>query len=98
MNKNQIGSTIESFLEEEGILEECNKVAKDRIKEYIKFSERMKKYWISVEDELPDYERFVLVFSKNKRISISFYSEHFKIWRNNLDIITHWMPLPEEPK
>lgn len=56
--------------------------------------------WISVDDDLPELEQYVLVYG-NKRASqamrIDWYSYTCKKWMIHADN-THWMPLPSPPE
>lgn len=68
--------------------------------------------WISVKDELPDFNDRVLVYNEQKRMDginhdyrvaeIRSISKDGALWyiTNNFRTtqITHWMPLPETPK
>lgn len=52
--------------------------------------------WISVEDELPESGKEVLVFrdyGDRKIIEVECWSNKFSI----LNCATHWMPLPSPP-
>lgn len=64
--------------------------------------------WISVEDELPTYEKhgvYQLVWTRHEdsitdsHITIAYESES-EWWTSEEQIegVTHWMPLPEPPK
>jgi len=57
-----------------------------------------KSNWISVKDELPDTDAYVLVFCKigAQRIRLSWYSTHSNRWMDYIDV-THWQKLPEFP-
>lgn len=65
--------------------------------------------WISVKDQIPDFDIKVLAYD-NQRIYIAFrskeldYNEHWTVSEpeNNYPwgctgAVTHWMPLPETP-
>jgi len=63
--------------------------------------------WISVKDRLPENDdNYLILFEYgryrfNERVIVGFYSNNK--WcvsghSNNLDTVTHWMPLPEPPK
>ncbi len=67
----------------------------------------MQDKWISVKDRLPENGNGVLVGRFNKRskfysIGIDNYMGYGKWWDKDYNeevwSITHWMPLPEEPK
>lgn len=53
--------------------------------------------WISVKDELPQDERYVLVCYKHRPLHITWYSITANQWMHNFAEITHWMDLPEKP-
>jgi hypothetical protein len=61
--------------------------------------------WISIENDLPDeYPYDVLVFGKSECgecfYDVAFYDGawHCGYWDDEIDNITHWMPLPEPPE
>ena len=58
--------------------------------------------WISVKDRLPDNCVEVLVYDTDCGIVIGWYDKKDGIFvaefMNELDAVTHWMPLPEPPK
>tara|TARA_R110002073_G_scaffold334223_2_gene523299 strand:- start:2074 stop:2412 length:339 start_codon:yes stop_codon:yes gene_type:complete len=61
--------------------------------------------WISVEDRLPEFFRYVLIYHPAMRCTLlgSFIkgSHKFRDVAGNSfykDDVTHWMPLPEPPK
>lgn len=58
--------------------------------------------WISVKDRLPDDCVEVLVYDTDCGIVIGWYNKKDDIFvaefMNELDAVTHWMPLPEPPK
>lgn len=58
--------------------------------------------WISIDDELPELLKRVLLFDKNGLGVLSGRLGHFGWYlEGDLDInssITHWQPLPEPPK
>lgn len=68
--------------------------------------------WISVDDELPIDEGFVLLLKDDGDIIIGQYyfeqspflsdTEYYQSinyeWLANLDEVTHWQPLPKPPK
>ncbi len=61
-----------------------------------------KREWISVEDRLPeDYEKYLLLLD-NGRITIGWYHEGAMQFVEDgiviINIVTHWMPLPEPPE
>lgn len=49
--------------------------------------------WISVKDRLPEYGRYVLVYSADDDFMTVEARHHFGLFQ-----ITHWMPLPEPPR
>lgn len=66
--------------------------------------------WISVKDELPNYREDVIVFTE-KHIDVGHLArgrygslwwerDSADLWKDNevLKDVTHWMPLPKEPK
>ena len=63
--------------------------------------------WISVEQELPELEKEVLIFYKGEQIQAGLYNgddglewwcELLGGWNIDWDKVTHWQPLPEPPK
>lgn len=67
--------------------------------------------WISVEEKLPDFEGAVLCMRKSHiRVGLSYqeilYFDYDEQWFKDMfrdffveeGCITHWMPLPEQPK
>ena len=56
--------------------------------------------WISVKDELPKNDEYVLTYlpSTAKYMRINWYSTFTERWTEGDDGISHWMPLPEPPK
>lgn len=58
--------------------------------------------WIPVEERLPERDTEVLVYAYNHNIWVWEY--HGNAWEaedgyyHELDVVTHWMPLPEPPK
>lgn len=68
--------------------------------------------WISVKDRLPDKQKQVLVYDHGKGIiTQGFKYQHSNVWHvttymDSINIftgevainVTHWMPLPDEPK
>ena len=64
--------------------------------------------WISVEERLPEYGKYVLVADERNRFiglfSLEKTEENYVFWRGmgswTMDVIaiTHWMPLPEPPE
>lgn len=59
--------------------------------------------WISIKDGLPKEGDKVLVYSVENahRYGIGFYSETYQAFFVNQfadDGVTHWIPLPKEPK
>lgn len=61
--------------------------------------------WISVKEKLPNKNRRVLFYSKNKIIVLGFFSDDGwteesseGICKLNYRNVTHWMPLPNPPK
>lgn len=61
-----------------------------------------KQEWISVEDRLPEHYEYCLLFLDNETMEIGWYHEVAKKFvvggLVTLNMITHWMPLPEAPK
>ena len=60
--------------------------------------------WVSVEDELPEKNTQVLMWSARWKIAEagSYYNQHFWVYSEIgdgyiADNITHWMPLPAPP-
>jgi len=59
--------------------------------------------WISVEDELPKEQSWVLVYADGAMNCMAYYKGEWKEWTSaqahNIVIgsITHWMPLPDKP-
>ena len=60
--------------------------------------------WVSVEDELPEDNTQVLMWSARWKIAEagSYYNQHFWVYSEIgdeyiADNITHWMPLPPQP-
>lgn len=54
--------------------------------------------WISVKDSLPEREQEVIVYTGNV-LKPSVITYHF--WEADMDSwtrVTHWMPLPQQPK
>ena len=58
-------------------------------------------HWISVKDRLPDNDDDVLVVTLF-RIDVAFYNRILDEWIDYIHdehiLVTHWMPLPEQPK
>lgn len=70
--------------------------------------------WISVKDRLPPHEQFVVVASniwrwpkiayfgdrklEHANLDSYFMSSPLRVFFKDLDVVTHWMPLPELPK
>lgn len=62
--------------------------------------------WISVKDQLPEKEVYVLVITKEKAYAIAFLSQFngkkewsiFDTHWIDFEDVTHWMPLPEKPE
>jgi|GEM_PF-2728006 hypothetical protein len=57
--------------------------------------------WIPVSERLPENQRDVLVFDRDKRIVVGFCSSWDQSWHEGthyLEWVTHWQPLPEPPK
>lgn len=56
--------------------------------------------WISVKDRLPENDEYVLTYCdcSTKSVRTNWYSTHRKAWHEGDDNITHWQPLPEDPK
>jgi len=55
--------------------------------------------WISVEDRMPEILEEVLAYSKNHGyILASLLSNNTWDAYDNVNDITHWMPLPEAPR
>ena len=61
--------------------------------------------WVSVEDELPENNTQVLMWSARWKIAEagSYYNQHFWVYSEIgdgyiADNITHWMPLPNPPE
>ena len=56
--------------------------------------------WISVEDDLPELYRDVLVFNGlevDKDYLDACPDSGIEYFKNNDDNVTHWMPLPSNP-
>lgn len=65
--------------------------------------ERLQKpQWIPVTERLPEFDTEVLVYAYNHNIWVWEY--HGNAWEaedgfyHEVDVVTHWMPLPEPPK
>lgn len=79
-------------------------MARDYLKEH--FEQKPK--WISVEERLPEYGKYVLVADERNRFiglfSLEKTEENYVFWRDmgswTMDVIaiTHWMPLPTPPE
>ena len=63
--------------------------------------------WISVKDRLPDEKNPVLMWSRRSRTVPTCAACQYELWDwhpeysphdYGLEMITHWMPLPEPPK
>lgn len=61
--------------------------------------------WISVDDELPEPYKSVLVLEENGEIHLCRYHDNCKRfyydgsdWDIKLGCVTHWQPLPQPPK
>lgn len=64
--------------------------------------------WINVKDGQPNHGDDVLIIDKNNRMAVATYNSSHESdqWRwytkhccgRELNIITHWIPLPEPPK
>ena len=61
--------------------------------------------WISVKDELPEFDEQVLIITdKQQKLVTKLVSKHIDAegetlnWSPDIHEITHWMPLPEPPK
>lgn len=52
--------------------------------------------WISVKDELPEFDDNYLVTGKDVELEVSHFDPDWG-WQPDFDI-THWMLLPEPPK
>jgi hypothetical protein len=105
--------TLEEFLERiDGIVKGLGIVESYKLVQL--YDEVTKPHWISVEDELPkliaykllfDYSDDVLVYLKDGSITVGRWerdnSTGEQYWLLDIDkdvIVTHWMPLPQEPK
>ena len=57
--------------------------------------------WIPVAERLPEDDDDVLIMSSGS-ISMGYYSIYNEYWADYINVynsdVTHWMPLPEEPK
>ena len=61
--------------------------------------------WISVKDRMPEIKKCVMIFSKDGGVAEGCYNDEYGIdcfeqWRWNCKQheVTHWMPLPRDPK
>ena len=62
--------------------------------------------WISVKDRLPEESGYYLVFTDIGRIALLAYSKKYQAFNAHDDSyleeyvipVTHWMPMPEQPK
>lgn len=64
--------------------------------------------WISVDDSLPEESRFVMVYGRigsAPQICTAYYAKHYNQFQtdhicefNFVKDVTHWMPLPDDPK
>lgn len=61
-----------------------------------------KQEWISVDERLPEIYEHCLLFLDNETMEIGWYHEVAKKFvvggLVTLNMVTHWMPLPEAPK
>lgn len=90
------------FRREIGDLSECPKmfVSKntvDHLPTIDPASLRPKGEWISIEDRLPEYGQYVIVYTgrmmEGSVGAMYFWHEAYDIWQP----VSHWMPLPEPP-
>lgn len=63
----------------------------------------MSQQWISITNKLPEDETVVMLFVPNEGQSICIgYREDDVWWYEDslplLEVVTHWMPLPEDPQ
>lgn len=73
-------------------------IARNYVKHFIKF----KSPWISVKDKLPDDDVDILLHDTYCGTLIGWYDDKEGIFKTDyigqLEAVTRWMPLPEEPK
>ena len=78
--------------------------SKGFIKGYTQCQEDMADNWISVNDNKPTQNQYVLIYGKGDRQMTAIYQDNdfccYDIMTEGLEIaeeITHWMPLPHKP-
>lgn len=54
--------------------------------------------WISVDDRLPEFDTYILVFNGYQIVAEYLRNEFFRSGDNCVYGVTHWMPLPTPPK
>jgi hypothetical protein len=54
--------------------------------------------WLSVKETLPVLPCQVLVFVRDFGIGVDQYDAETKQWANFGDTVTHWQPVPNDPK
>ena len=77
----------------------------EKVAEHLYNAGYRKNEWISVEERLPKFSTYILVYSeKRKEILFCYYGAEEEWWIDDGWAsaeywgITHWMPLPEAPK
>ena len=73
----------------------------DRLQDWDIARTREQPRWIPVAERLPEDDDDVLIMSSGS-ISMGYYSIYNEYWADYINVynsdVTHWMPLPEEPK
>ena len=57
--------------------------------------------WIAVKDKLPENQEIILTYTYTGIDILQYLDDTFYHYDNGYiqeDVITHWMPLPKEPK
>ncbi len=106
MTKNNV---IEEAKQQVNILQSANIISEitSPLLDLITYAESLETEWISVEKDLPHNHTDVLVYAYNysrdngipRIIESPYYNDRFEVYdTDNVFNITHWMPLPQEPK